>query len=180
MFYPKSFSIILIRSTQINVIQKITVFLTFFMIVFFANLFSAAAQKETVKVEKTGNQNRTQKNKEIILKVFQEVINRQNLSFFDEVYLPNVVDHSAFPDQAPGLKGLKESIKGMFEIWTDLKVTVEDLIAEGDKVATRETWQGTHKPSGKVGKGSVIHIFLIQNGKVSEEWSQGWDWMEKF
>lgn len=92
---------------------------------------------------------------------------------------PNMVDHSAFPGQAPGTEGIKNAVGDLLETFPDLKVTVEDLIAEGDKVVSRETWRGTHGPTGKAATGSIIHIFRISEGTITDEWSLGWDWLEK-
>ena len=121
----------------------------------------------------------TNKNKLVVLRLFGEVFNQQSLSVIDELYDTDVVDHSAFPDQAPGIEGIKSAIKGFFGIFDNLKITVEDVIAEYDKVVTREVWRGIHKPSGKIAEGSVIHIFRIREGKIADEWSRGWDWLEK-
>ncbi|MHC1755206.1 MAG: ester cyclase [Methanosarcina sp.] len=118
-------------------------------------------------------------NKQLILRLFREVFNQQALSVIDELYASNMVDHSAFPGQAPGTEGIKFAIKGFFETIKDLEITVEDIIAEDDKVVTRETWRGIHGPSGKTAAGSIIHIFRIREGKITDEWSRGWDWFEK-
>lgn len=118
-------------------------------------------------------------NKQLILRVFQEVLNERNPSVIDELCAPNMVDHSAFPDQAPGTEGIKNAVGDLLETFPDLKVTVEDLIAEGDKVVSRETWRGTHGPTGKAATGSIIHIFRISEGTITDEWSLGWDWLEK-
>lgn len=50
---------------------------------------------------------------------------------------------------------------------------------QGDRVVTRESWAGTHGPSGKTFNGSLIHIFRLHDGKITDEWSMGWDWLEK-
>lgn len=120
----------------------------------------------------------TDQNKKLILRFFDEVFNRQSLSAIGERYAADVVDHTAFPDQAPGVEGIRAAIEGFFDFFDDLNITVEEVIAEGDKVVTRETWRGVHKPSGKMAEGSVIHIFRIRNGKITDEWSKGWDWLE--
>ena len=119
-------------------------------------------------------------NKEIVLNVFQEVINQRNVSHIDQVYIPDAIDHSAWPGQKPGTAGIIEAVKGLLELFSDLTVSVEDIIVEGDKVATRETWTGTKKSNGKNGSGTVMHIFWIKDGKVTEEWSQGWEWIDQF
>ena len=117
-------------------------------------------------------------NRQVASRLFDEVFNRQSLSVIDELYDPDVVDQSAFPDQAPGVAGIKSAINGFFEIFDDLQITVEDVIAEDDKVVTRELWRGIHKPTGKAAKGTVIHIFRIREGRIADEWSRGWDWLD--
>ena len=150
-----------------------------FVISFFVGLLivtSSFAEGST----KTEEQNLTNdQNKQLILRLFEEVFNQQSISVIDELYDPNVVDHSAFPDQAPGVKGINSAITGFFEIFDNLNITVEEIIAEDNKVVTRETWRGTHKHTGKIAEGTVIHIFHITEGKITDEWSRGWDWLEK-
>ena len=129
---------------------------------------------------KTGGQNMSiNRSKQVVLRLFNEVFNQRSLSVLDLLYDPNVVDHGAFPDQAPGVEGIKSAIIDFFEVFDNLKITVEDVIAEDDKVATREVWRGTHKPSGKVAEGTIIHIFRLHEGKIIDEWSRGWDWLER-
>lgn len=120
-----------------------------------------------------------EKNKQLILGLFNEVFNQQTTSVIDKFYAPNVVDHSAFPGQATGTKGIKNTVQDFLETFADLEVAVEDVIAENDKVVTRETWKGIHNPSGKSVEGSVIHIFRIRGDKITEEWSRGWSWLEE-
>ena len=117
------------------------------------------------------------RNKQRVLRLFREVFNQQALSVIDELYDPNVVDHGAFPDQAPGIEGIRSAIRGFFDILDGLRITVEDVVAEGDRVVTREAWRGTHKVSGDAVEGSVIHIFRVHEGRITDEWSQGWDWL---
>lgn len=139
-------------------------------------LVASAFGQENIK--KVGGNMANDENKQLILRLFEEVFNQQSLNAIDELYAPNVVDHSAFPDQSPGIEGIKSAIKGFFEIFDDFKITIEDVVAEDDRVVTREAWRVTHKPSGKIAEGSVIHIFRIREGKITEEWSRGWDWLE--
>ena len=71
----------------------------------FVGLFivSSAFAQESTKIEKqelTMNQN-----KKVVLRLFDEVFNQQSFSVIDEIYNQDVVDHCAFPDQAPGIEG---------------------------------------------------------------------------
>ena len=120
----------------------------------------------------------TKSNSQLVSRLFGEVFNHRSLALIDELYAPDVVDHAAFPDQAPAVTGIKSAIEGFFEMFDDLDITVEDVIAQGDKVATWETWRATHKLSGKHVSGTVIHFFRIRRGRITDEWSRGWDWLE--
>ncbi len=180
MFHLKCFPMQIFQNTKIAIIRKTATAVTFFLINIILIISSSTAQAQTTNAKKSANQNSTvTKNKEIILKLFQEVINQRNVSYFDQVYVPNAIDHNAWAGQAPGIAGIKEAVKGFLETFSDLNVTVEDVIAEGDKVTTRETWQGTQKSTEKKDSGTVIHIFWIKDGKVTEEWSKGWEWADK-
>lgn len=150
-----------------------------FSIVSFVGLLTVFSTFAETSAKKEGRNMMINENKQVVLRLFGEVFNQQSFSVIDELYNSSVVDHSAFPDQAPGIEGIKSAIKGFFEIFDNLKITVEDVIAEDDKVVTREIWRGTHKPSGKTAEGTVIHIFRIRDGKIADEWSRGWDWLEK-
>ena len=119
--------------------------------------------------KKTDPASTATKNKELVRNTFQQIINQQSTDYYEKVYAANVIDHSAWPGQAPGLTGLKKAVSDMLKDIPDL-----------NKVATRETWNGTKKSTGKTGTGNTIHIFLIRANKITEEWSQGWDWLEKF
>jgi predicted ester cyclase len=119
-----------------------------------------------------------EENKAMINRLFEELVNHGNVDVVDELVTLDFVDHSAWPDQTPGPQGIKEAILGLRAAIPDLHATVEDIFAEGDKLATRETWSGTDTASGKELKGTVLHIFWLSNGKIKEEWSKGWEWLE--
>jgi predicted ester cyclase len=53
----------------------------------------------------------------------------------------------------------------------DIKVTINDMVAEGDKVAVLVTWKGTNKETGKKIEMTNANIFRIANGKWAEAWN---------
>ena len=116
--------------------------------------------------------------KQIVLRLFDDVLNGGKVSVIDTLYAPDVVDHSAFPGQPEGVAGIKAAIGEFLATFDDLTITVEDIFAEGGKVVTRETWQATHKSSGKTVTGTVVHIFYVSDGRITDEWSRGWEWLE--
>jgi len=157
---------------------EVAIFMTSLIVVLLP-VSSTSAQEQPTPAKQDDQHSLLENNKRVILRLFQEVVNRRNPLAIDELYVPNVVDHSAFPGQAPGTEGIKNAVSDFLGTFADLEVTVEDITAEDDRVVTRETWRGTHGPTGKAATGNVIHIFRLREGKITEEWSQGWDWLEK-
>ena len=116
-------------------------------------------------------------NKAIVRRFYEEVLNRGDLAVGDELVATDFVDHQPFPGQAPGLAGLKQSLGAFRAAFPDLEYTIEDLIAEGDKVAVRATMRGTNEgslfglpASGKQVTVSDIDIVRIAGGKMVEGW----------
>jgi predicted ester cyclase len=101
-----------------------------------------------------------------------------NPDIIDEVYAPDVVWHN--PDQdVHGIEEAKQFI-GMYKTaFPDLNITVEDVVAEGDKVVTRVTIRGTHQgeieefgpPTGRQAELDSITIHRIEGDKIVEEWN---------
>ncbi|HEY7347845.1 MAG TPA: ester cyclase [Ktedonobacterales bacterium] len=120
-----------------------------------------------------------EENKAIIRRVIEEVVNLGNLSIINEIFTASFVDRSS-PDQPAGPEGVRAFISSVRTGFPDLSVKIDDLIAEGDKVVIRTTWQGTHQdtyaknaPTGKQVSRTMIQIFRLADGKIVEEWNEG-------
>jgi steroid delta-isomerase-like uncharacterized protein len=119
-----------------------------------------------------------EENKANARRFVDEVINRGNLAAVDELTAPDFVDHSAPPGVPPTAEGAK-AFFGMFHsAFPDLHATVDDVIAEGDRVVQRRTTSGTMRgdfmgmpASGKQASWSGIHIIRFADGKLVEHWS---------
>ena len=106
-----------------------------------------------------------------------EAFSTGDLSTFDELISPQFVEHNPAPGQESGPEGMKQ-LAAMFRIaFPDMQVTIEDLIAEGDKVVGRITARGTHRgeflgaaPTNKVVTMQEIHIGRFSDGKMVEHW----------
>jgi steroid delta-isomerase-like uncharacterized protein len=120
----------------------------------------------------------SEQNKALVRRLIKEV-ERGNLDVIDEVLAPDFVDHDLLPDQEPDREGYKRGLSADRAAFSNLGITIEDQIAEGDKVVTRFTWRGTHdqgefmgmSPTGKKVEATAIFIHRISEGKVKEEWS---------
>ena len=120
----------------------------------------------------------TEQNKAMARQMIEEIFSRGDLSRVDEYLAPDFVEREELP---PGLPGGREGVKQLTAIlrsaFPDFKATIDDLVAEGDKVVIRQTWRGTHRsefmgvpPTGKSVSFGVIDILRIAGGKVVEHW----------
>ena len=106
-----------------------------------------------------------------------ELINRRDLDALDPFFAPGYADRTAPPGEAGDLSGLKRSFAAVIAAFPDLRITVEDQVAEGDRVVDRFTDRGTHRgeflgvaPTGRAVTiaGAAIHRFV--DGKIAESW----------
>ena len=112
-----------------------------------------------------------EENKAIIRRLF-EVFNKQNLALLDELIAPDYVDR---PRQFGNLESYKQYLRMFFKTFPDTHETIEDIIAEEDKVWIRVKGVGTHKgefrglaPTGKKITWEAVSIWRIADGKVVE------------
>ena len=121
-------------------------------------------------------------NKTVVRRLFEEVWNTGNLPVTDELFAPNYVHHdSSTPDVGRGPESEKKRATLYRTAFPDLRLTIEDIIAEGETVVARWSCRGTHKgdlggiaPTGKQFTISGISIARIANGKMAEGWVN-WD-----
>jgi predicted ester cyclase len=120
----------------------------------------------------------TPDNKAIVRRFVEEVQNQGNLVVVDELVAPSFVNHtppSGVPPDQEGIKFLTQMFRAAFP---NGAMTIEDMLAEGDRVVTRKTFRGTHTgdlmgiPStGKQVTIELIDIVRLAHGKVIESWS---------
>ncbi|UCB60545.1 MAG: ester cyclase, partial [Candidatus Bathyarchaeota archaeon] len=116
-----------------------------------------------------------EENKAIVRKMI-EAINSQNLTLWDELMAPDFVVHM-HAQKIQGLESNKQFIKDEIKAFPDLHVTIEDIIAEGDKVWVRLKETATHTgeyrglaPTGNKLSYMVVAIWRIVDGKCVEGW----------
>jgi len=122
-----------------------------------------------------------EENKAIARMFYEEVVNRGNLSVIDKVTAENYVDHTAAPGLPPGREGERLWFQMLHAAFPNGHTTIDDIIAEGDKVVVRGTMTGTHSgefmgipATGKEVTISGIDITRFENGQSAEHWGQ-WD-----
>ena len=121
----------------------------------------------------------SEENKALARRVSGELYNsRGTLDAADDIYAPDVVAHDPnSPGDMHGPEGVKHFASG-FRAFPDRQSTVEDQIAEGDKVVTRYTFSGTHQgeflgipPTGNRVQMTGMYMSRISGGKIVEEWN---------
>jgi predicted ester cyclase len=124
----------------------------------------------------------TEANKALV-RSFYERINQGDLSVVDAFISPHFTDRNAAPEsptRTPGAEGVKQLLAARRAAFPDLHYTIEDLLAEGDKVVVRETLEGTHQgdfygiaPTGKRVRATHLYLWRIEDGKVVDNWDEG-------
>ena len=133
--------------------------------------------------EVTGTSGDPEENKAVVRRFLEEVVNKGDQAVADELVAAEFVDHNPLPGLTPNSEGFKQSFVIFRSAFPDLEYTIEDMIAEGDKVAARWTAKGTHKgelagiaPTNKNVVVTGIDIFRVADSQLMELWLS-WDQM---
>jgi steroid delta-isomerase-like uncharacterized protein len=117
-------------------------------------------------------------NKALVRRFFEEAWVKGNVSAVDEFMAADYVEHPRPSTLPPGAEGLKQLILAYRTAFPDLKLTLDDIFAEGEMVAFRWSVSGTHlgewlgvPPTGNHVRATGITNFRIAGGKVEESWT---------
>ena len=125
----------------------------------------------------------TEENKAIARRVY-EIISAGDFDRAEEIVDPSAPDNELLPGDPPAklIDTFKETFSEAREGFPDLTITVEDIMAEGDRVTARVTMRGTHSgefqgiaPTGKRVEVKAIDMFRIEDGKIVEHWGHADD-----
>jgi steroid delta-isomerase-like uncharacterized protein len=115
----------------------------------------------------------------IIVRRYQEIYNSNDLDALVEVLAEDLLTPRIMPGIPHGVEGAKAAHRIMLAGFPDYQTVIDDLIAEGDKVAARITMKGTHSgsfmgipPTGRYITFTGIYIARISNGKIVEHWGE--------
>jgi steroid delta-isomerase-like uncharacterized protein len=125
----------------------------------------------------------SEENKAASRRVAEEIFNGSNLDLADELYAPDYVLHDpSIPEDLHGPEGFKQYAAMQLGAFPDAHVTIEDQVAEGDKVVSRWTARGTHTgdlmgipPTGNRVEITGMTINRFSGGKIAEDWYQSDD-----
>lgn len=122
----------------------------------------------------------TEQNKAVVRRMVDEVFNQGNIEAADEFLAPDFAEREELPPGIPrdreGVKQISAAFRGAFP---DFRASIDDIVAEDDRVVLRMTWTGTHEgefmgipPTGKSVSFGVIDVLRMADGKVAEHWGQ--------
>ncbi len=117
-------------------------------------------------------------NKKVVRRIYDNEALHRGLGYLDDLVARDVVNHNPFPGAGPGIEGVKGAVTAMLGLFPDARFSIDDVIAEADKVAVRVTLRGTHlgpfmgRPAtGAAVTSSETIIFRVVAGKVVETWA---------
>jgi steroid delta-isomerase-like uncharacterized protein len=112
-----------------------------------------------------------EENKRVVRRWYDEVLNGPSFAVADEIVAENFVING----DPVGREGIKQAAAWVRSIFPDLHVTVEDVVAEGDRVVTRFTAHATHRgeflgvaATGRPVTLSGIHVDRLVDGRIAE------------
>src|SRR5215210_5337532 len=118
-----------------------------------------------------------EENKAVVRREVEELYNYTgNLDAVEEIFSPDYVSHEPTSGEVRGIEGARQFAATFREAFPDLQNTIEDMIAEGEKVSARFTMRGTHKgdlrsiaPSGREVTMTGIDMIRLEEGKMVED-----------
>jgi predicted ester cyclase len=110
-----------------------------------------------------------EQNKAAFRRLIYEVYNKGNMDVFDEVIAENCILHDN-ERTAESLEMAKRQIRMIISMYRNIQITIDDMIAEGDMVAVRATFQGIFRRNGKNMMSPSITISRFKDGKIIEAW----------
>ncbi len=116
-------------------------------------------------------------NKNLVRRLFDEVLNGGRLDLLDALIAPGYVENSPAPSQAAGAAGVKAKIEGLRRAFPDVRFVLEELVGEGPIVAARYHWKGTHEgpflgipPTGRRVSVRGMDFYRFADGWLVEHW----------
>jgi len=118
-----------------------------------------------------------ERNKAVVRRFVEQVQNKKDFTVYDELTDPEFVNLSAPPGVPADSEGGRIWLSTFADAYPDAECTIDDMIAEGDRVVTRKTFSGTHTgdfggipATGKRVTLQYVDIMCVREGKIVEHW----------
>jgi steroid delta-isomerase-like uncharacterized protein len=110
----------------------------------------------------------------LLVRRYYDALNRRDAGALDGLLAPALVHHSV---PGRGRQAFKAMLTGFHEGFPDLAHTLEDIVADGDRVAVRTTSTGTHRgtflghaPTGRAFRAAALSVYHVEDGAIHEVW----------
>lgn len=134
-----------------------------------ASTQSPTTDNKLIKI-KEGNMIAIQSNKEVIRKLYEQCLNRKDLSLLRELVAENYIN----PQGVKGVSGFERPVSELIKAFPDIQWKLDELISDGDKVVVSWRWEGTHKgrfgnfpATGKKVSNDGMAIYEVKLGKIT-------------
>jgi predicted ester cyclase len=109
--------------------------------------------------------------KQFVRDHFEDFVNRQNSAVIRQNMTPNFYDHDGPGGKPTDVDGDEQMMLAMYKSMPDLRVTIEDILAEGDKVMCRNIWRWTDPGSGAKMQFHGFVLWRFEADKIAERWA---------
>lgn len=122
----------------------------------------------------------TEENRKLVLDHYEAFVHSQDAETVRKQLAPDYVDHEMPPDTPPGPDAALRYNEMLHKAFPDLRVKIEDIVAEGDRVAVRASWTGTHRgafplldiaPTNRSFVLNGMVFWRIRDAKIVERWA---------
>jgi predicted ester cyclase len=122
--------------------------------------------------------------KQFVRNHFEDFVNKRNAAVIRENMTPDFYDHDGPGGKPTDLDGDERMMLAMYKAMPDLHLTIEEMVAEDDKVVCRNIWRWTDASSGKKRQFHGFVLWRFEGDKIAERWatvtppSDGASWTE--
>ena len=109
--------------------------------------------------------------KQFVQKHFDDFVNRRKAAVIRVNMTPDFLDHDGPGGRPTGVEGDERMMEGMYATIPDLRITIEDMVAEGDKVVCRNIWRWTDRSSGAPMEFHGFVMWRFEGEKIAERWA---------
>jgi predicted ester cyclase len=113
----------------------------------------------------------TDEMKTLVHRHFEDFVNNRKAEVIRENMTSDFYDHDGPGGKPTGVQGDEQMMRGMYTLMPDLHITIEEMIAEGDKVVCRNRWTGTHAQTGKRMEFHGFVEWRFEGNKIAERWA---------
>lgn len=109
--------------------------------------------------------------KQLVRNHFEDFVNKRNAGVIRKNMAPDFYDHDGPGGKPTGVDGDEQMMLAMYKAMPDLYLTIEDMVAEGDKVVCRNIWRWTDATSGKKMQFHGFVLWRFEGDRIAERWA---------